>query len=534
MTRWRSWTALAAALLLLNASLSFENFWPTPAILWQGELSVELAAALIALAVTSHWFGPPSRATLRWLGVVWLALVIGRYADVTAPALYGRDINLYWDLRFIPDVAAMVARVAPSWLILVSVAAAVAVIIVLYTLLRWAIGRVGDAMINARERRALGAIGLVVLLLFVGRRISARVPDRFSTPVVQTYVRQVRLVFEALTGSTSLPASPPMHSDLSLAKDADVFLFFIESYGAVSWERPSFAAQLTAGRTRFEDAIHATNRRVVSAYVESPTFGGGSWLAHLSLMSGIEVRGPDTNALLMTQPRDSVVTAFSRRGYRTVALMPGLKQVWPEGAFYKFDDIYGAERLNYRGPEFGWFAVPDQFSIATLDALEVSRQPRAPLFVFFPTVSTHFPFSPTPPYQPDWPKVLTDTPYDVPQIVRAYSREPDWVDFGPGYVDAMTYDFASLEGYLRARPDRDFIMILIGDHQPPAAVSGEHAPWDVPVHVIASRQAVLDRLIASGFRAGLTPARPAISRMHALLPTLLNAFGNSGGNTPNF
>ena len=533
MTRRRAWAALGAALLLLNASLSFENYWPTPAILWQGEVSVEFAAALLALALASQWAGPPARATLRGLGVLWVALVIGRYADVTAPALYGRDINLYWDLRFIPDVAAMVIRVVPLWLVLVSLAAAVLVLFGIYALLRWALGRVGDAMANARERHALGLLGLVVLVLFVGQRVTAGMPDPFSTPVVRTYVRQVRLVAEALTGSTSLPASPLMQSDLSLVGDADVFLFFVESYGAVSWERPSFARELAASRARFEDAIRATNRQVVSAFVESPTFGGSSWLAHLSLMSGIEVRGPDTNALLMTQKRDSAVTAFSRHGYRTVALMPGLKQVWPEGAFYRFDDIYSGERLSYNGPEFGWFAIPDQFSLATLDAIEVSRQPRAPLFVFFPTISTHFPFSPTPPYQPDWRKVLTDEPYDGPQIVRAYSKQPDWVDFGPGYVDAMTYDFACLEGYLRARPDRDFIMILLGDHQPPAAVSGEHAPWDVPVHVVASRQAVLDRLIASGFRAGLAPARPAIGRMHTLLPTLLDAFGNSVGTGKN-
>jgi hypothetical protein len=57
-------------------------------------------------------------------------------------------------------------------------------------------------------------------------------------------------------------------------------------------------------------------------------------------------------------------------------------------------------------------------------------------------------------------------------------------------------------------------------------VSGEGAPWDVPVHVITSRRPVLDRLIASGFHAGLTPERPSLARMHELLPVLLDAFGD--------
>src|SRR5229473_3003558 len=125
------------------------------------------------------------------------------------------------------------------------------------------------------------------------------------------------------------------------------------------------------------------------SFVESPTFGGSSWLAHLSLMSGVEVRDPETSARIMTQKRETMVSAFARRGYRTVALMPGLRQRWPEGAFYGFDDVFGATRLDYRGPEFGWFAIPDQFSLFRLDAIEVSRPARPPLFVFFPTISTH-------------------------------------------------------------------------------------------------------------------------------------------------
>ena len=47
-----------------------------------------------------------------------------------------------------------------------------------------------------------------------------------------------------------------------------------------------------------------------------------------------------------------------------------------------------------------------------------------------------------------------------------------------------------------------------------------------PVHVIASRRGVLDRLVARGFTAGLTPRRPSLSKMHALMPVLLDAFGD--------
>ncbi|OLC51893.1 MAG: hypothetical protein AUH43_01460 [Acidobacteria bacterium 13_1_40CM_65_14] len=528
INRTRRWAALCAALLFLDVSLTFTNVWPTPAIHWRGELSIELAVCLLAIACTTRWFRPPSRAMLGWLSAVWIVLVIGRYAEVTAPALYGRDVNLYWDLRLMPDVVAMVTRVAPWWLILLIVTTVVSFFWLLYRGLRWALHLVTDAMAHATERRALAGVAALTMALFVGERASARgtVERVTPAPVTYTYARQAQLVTAALSGSTSLAESPSMDSDFAGVKGADVFLIFIESYGAVSYERPEFAARLAASRARLDAAIRATDRDVVSAYVESPTFGGGSWLAHLSLLSGIEVRDPDTNALLMTQNRDTLARSFGRRGFRTVALMPGLRQSWPEGTFYGFDEIYGADRLAYRGPEFGWFAIPDQFSLDRLDALEVGRPSRPPLFVFFPTISTHFPFSPTPPYQPDWRRIATARPYDGPDIVRAYAGEPNWKDFGPGYVEAMAYDFATIEGYLRKRPDRDFVMILLGDHQPPAAVSGEAAPWDVPVHVIARRKHVLDGLLAHGFREGLTPLRPSLARMHALLPILLDAFGD--------
>jgi hypothetical protein len=156
----------------------------------------------------------------------------------------------------------------------------------------------------------------------------------------------------------------------------------------------------------------------------------------------------------------------------------------------------------------------------------VQRAPRAPLFVFFPTISTHIPFTPTPPYQPDWARVLTNDPYDERDVNRAYLRQPDWMDLGHSYADSVSYMYQSITGYIRLRADRDFVMILIGDHQPAAAVSGEGAPWDVPVHIIASRRPVLDRLLADGFRRGLTPARPALGPMSSLTTTLLDALGN--------
>ena len=146
-----------------------------------------------------------------------------------------------------------------------------------------------------------------------------------------------------------LGPSPALDTGLRALGGVDVLLIFVESYGAITYETPAISAGLAESRADLDAAIRETGRQVVSAYVESPTFGGSSWLAHLSLLSGVDVRDQYAYTALMASRRDTMVTNFARRGYRTVALMPGMRQAWPEGAFYGFDVIYGRDGLEVRG-----------------------------------------------------------------------------------------------------------------------------------------------------------------------------------------
>lgn len=526
----RQWVSLAGAMLILNVSLSFRNLRPTPAVWWAGDLSLELGIGLLLLLLaTRRGRQVPPRA-LGILSVVWAVLVFGRYADVTTPALLGREINLFWDLRFGRDVIEMFARAVPWWLVALIALGLLVLVWSLHRLLRWSLGRVAAAASDTTgERRRIAVTGIGLVLLFaLERTLGYAVPVfAFAAPVTQMYVRQVRLVRDALgAASRELPPTPPMNSDLALVAGADVILMFMESYGAVTWQRPDFIERLAPLRAQLSASIGQTGRGVVSGFVEAPTYGGSSWFAHISLLSGVDIRDPNANALLMTQRRDTLVTAFGRRGFRTIALMPGLWQAWPEGAFYGFQEIYGGGRLDYRGPQFGWWDIPDQFALAKLDELELGRQPKRPLFVFFPTVSTHTPFTPTPPYQPDWVRMLSAQPFDDKIIEEVFDRQPDWTNLSPSYGDAMAYAHEVVAGYLRQHADRDLVLIVLGDHQPPALVSGEGQPWDVPVHVIAAQRDILDRLRVLGFSDGLDPSGDRIAKMHELLPILLDAFGN--------
>ena len=523
------WVALVVALVLLNVSLTFSNVWPTLAIRFSSDLSVELAVIVIALVLSVGLVSARRLRAQRWLAVAWVALVFGRYADVTARSLYGRDVNLFWDLRHIPNVGAMFAAVADPWLRLGVISSLVLAPLVIYALASWALGRVIDATGRHRARGVLSFLAGGVLVIWAAQSADANLPGslRVAAPVSPAYARELsELVYEVSgAGVRSLPPAPELASSLAGVAGADVFLIFLESYGAVSWDRQEFSTALRDSRARLATDIEETGRGVVSARIGSTTFGGESWLAHISLLSGTEVRDPRTNKRLMAQDRDTLVKIFGRHAYRTVAVMPGLQHGWPQGAFYGFDEIYDLAQLDYRGPPFGWWGLNDQFALARVDEVEVAPQPRSPLFVFFPTVTSHAPFVPTPPYQPDWKRVLTSKPYDADELNRAWADYPDWLNLGPSYIKALGYAYRLLGGYLRLRADRDFVMVLVGDHQPPSLVSGEGASWDVPVHVVTSRQAVMDRLRRHDFVDGLGLPSVRVARMDTLLPLLLDAFG---------
>lgn len=528
------WASALVALVLLNGAVTFHNVWPTLGVRWPGELSVEVAALVLLLALSNARLGPTSPRAIALLSALTVLFALARYAEVTAPALYGREINLYWDAPRLVSVVQMLARAASTWQVLGLCGAVLLALALLYLLARWSLLRIDGVLRDSPAARlGLGIAGAFLLAAFCAQRVSDEVPrmPRFSIPVSRTYGHQIARIVDALSRSRAariLPASPRLSSSLQALAGSDVLLVFLESYGSVTYDRPAYEQALAPARERLAQALKDTGRDVVSAFVVSPTFGGQSVLAHLSLLSGIEVRDSTRYALLMTQKRPTLVSAFEAAGYRAVAVMPGTRQDWPEGAFYGFDDIYDAAKLRYGGPPFGWWRIPDQYSLAALDARELQHHPREPLFAFFPTVSTHIPFRPVPPLQPDWRRMLSPQPYDATALERALARRPQWTDLGEGYVASVGYFFEVLGSYLRERADDDVVLIVLGDHQPAADVSGEGAPWDVPVHIISRRRGILEALERHGFRSGLTPARPPAGKMNELAVWLLDAFGRSG------
>jgi hypothetical protein len=365
----------------------------------------------------------------------------------------------------------------------------------------------------------------------------------FALPLAPTLYQQAGLLTRVLLpehGDAALGASPSFDRGLNgligAEGPADVLLLFAESYGAVGIDQPQVAAALAASRAALARAIEDSGRGVVSARVRSPTFGGGSWLAHAAVLSGLPMSDPGRHELLLASRRPTLVSHFARHGYRTVGWMPGIKRDWPEGAFYGFARLADDAGLGYRGPDFGYWRIPDQAAMALLHQQELARHAgesaRKPRFVVFPTTTTHAPFHPLPPFTPDWAQLTNAAAYMADDLVAAQAAPVGAAQALPSYIDAMRYQFSWLADYVRRLAPRPLVIVVVGDHQPPALVTGPGASWDVPVHVISDDPALLQRLQARGFVSGLQPPAAALGPMHVLTPLLLDAFDGPPAGAP--
>ncbi len=531
------WWRFALAFWLLNTLLTFENRWPGFGVGYMPRLSFELCLAVVALMGWVAWRGSLSH---RWVTVAaagFVALVLVRYTSVTAPAVLGRPVNVYWDGRHASELLRVAAQSVPLWQVTAAVLALAIGLLLLMGVARWAIQALGECLAWESPRPwLLTSVGALSL------SFAAYLPDQrdtrwfFSIPLAPTLLHQGQLLARVwMPGQTGLALGPgpAFEGDLSgLMSDrgpADVLLVFAESYGAITFDNAQQAEALATPRDGLTQAIQASGRFVVSARVTAPTFGGSSWLSHAALLAGVDTTDPADHDLLLASQRPTLVRHFARNGYRTVGWMPGLKRPWPEGAFYDFDRLADDAGIGYGGMDFGYWRIPDQAAMALLQAQELDRSAqREPRFAVFATTSTHAPFNPIAPFVTDWASLTRPDAYapaeaSASQTGGASLRQPL-----TRYLASMRYQYAWISDYLRHWAPRPMVVVIVGDHQPPALVSGKGASWDVPVHVISDDPAWLQRLLGSRFVPGLTPPKEALGPMSALTSVLLEAFDAPG------
>lgn len=505
---------LGFLILLFLPGAAASGIWPvlTP------RLPVE-ALLLAAAVVLPRLAGRRSPIWLRaLLALAALLLAVIGFVEAEAPALMGRDIDLSADLAHAGSAVALFAAAAGTGQIVLAALAAILLPVALFAAIFLALGAVERGVAESKLRLALllGATALAAILSG-----SAAVSDR-ALAAAERQGGKVAEAWQATHGGRAalvagLGPLPRRDADLSRLAGRDVYLIFFESYGAVVLDAPALRARAEPAMQQFGQSLAAAGFTLRSARMASPTYGGGSWLAHGSVDSGAWLNSQLRYDLLTSTERPTWPRLMEKLGYQTVDAMPGLKDPLQSAAFWGFGRMVGADDLDYHGPNFGWFGLPDQFSLGRIEALP--RAPDKPLFEQIVLLSSHVPFSPVPPYVEDWADAEHFASH--PEVAHDAAVPPDWQHLETPYLDSVAYDLRVLADWIPRAVQGDALVIILGDHQPPALIGTASASHDVPIHILSRDPEIVRLLAGPGYTDSAIPTGSA-GRMDELLPQFLD------------
>jgi phosphatidylglycerophosphate synthase len=563
--RWLRRHRTAAPGLLINRVNAAAN--------GPGRLRTTIAAVLTVLAVLAVWVAlvaphqpqdltPTAfvRVPLEGLVLIALALVLpttGRriLAGIAGPALallvilkvldiafftaFARPFDLIGDAGDagigIETLRAALGPTQANLLVIGGVALAVS-LLVLITLAMLRLTRIAAG----NRRRSLGAVlalGAVWLLCSIsGAHLIAHTPIA-STSTASFLVHEVGTV-EADIHDQAVFANQIRHDSfrntpgdrlLSALRGKDVLLVFVESYGRIAVQGASFSPAVDALLAKGTNRLRATGFSARSAFLTSSTFGGLSWLSHSTLQSGVWVNSQRRyNQLVGGTDRFTLSDAFRRAGWRTIDFAPADDRAWPEGfSFYHYDKLYDRRQMGYRGPSYNYAPMPDQYMFSSLQRLELGKPHRRPLFAEVDTVSSHMPWNRIPQMLP-WRQVGNGS---------IFNRHPGWVakqgEFWPirvrvraAYARSLEYSLNTLISFVQHYAKKNLVLVVAGDEQPLAIVTGQGASHDVVVSVIAHDRSVLKRIAGWGWQPGLRPNPNApVWPMSDFRNRFLTAFG---------
>jgi len=518
---------LLVVLLAFNALFTFTNVAATPWVRPAAALSVELGVLLVAIGLYRAVRLRLGSALKLALALILFIAVLLRYADVTAPTIFARELNFYWDLRHVPDLVVMFWQSAGIFRALAVFLTAILVVLAFMAFSIFGLTVIDRAAARRWGRAGLIAIGAAVIALFVLDRTGHALHKRlaFAKPVSVSAAHQVALLTEAWRLQHGGIASfkevfgegVTAMSGRGRPDGSDVFVIFLESYGDTVVDDQRHFARMKPRYEKMQASLDAAGWHVVSRRIEAPTFGGGSWRSHGTLLSGLRLSDQTLYNLLLSTDHKTLVSYFKDAGYRAIAAMPGIKRAWPEGAFFGFDRIYDDKGLQYPGPDFGFWRIPDQYTLFRTHETEIAAA-KQPLFAVLVLINSHMPFLPLPPYVNDWSLFATNNAYET-----GSGQPEDQSDPNRRYMDAILYEFDIVEDFITDFLPKDALLIVLGDHQPAGTVSGPDADWTVPIHVFSRDPGRLAPFRNAGFESGLVPTQRTSEGMENVPGLVLEA-----------
>ena len=501
---------LLAALILVNVLLL------APAWVLAGGVGAPLFAVEAGVVIGIFALLPRRRWTLAAAALVALALVfitVVGLGNTAALMSLARPLNLYvdfWLLSAVHNLLAGTLGGAVSTLVILLALAAGSLLIGLLTYL---LAPTGEPH-SARFTR----VGALFLIVFVTLGLTApRVPAlalRVDAPAVDLSIQQV-LRFYEMTGergrfAEDLAEARDSYADLpgllSRLDGSDVILAFVESYGVAALYDPRYGPvvgpRLDDLETRVEDAgLHLVSGRLVA-----PSQGGQSWFGHGSTLSGLWLDNQLRYDMMLAEGRETLIDDFEHAGYRTVALMPAITTAWPEGERFGYEKVFARKDIEYAGPPLNWVTMPDQFSWSFLEH-SIRKGDERPVFAELGLISSHAPWTPILPVLEDWDSI-GDGAIFAPWENAGERPEDLWLDterVREHYAMSVEYAVHAMAAYAGRYVDDRTLLIVLGDHQPAPLITGNDAPWEVPVHVISGDSTLLTPFKDWGFVPGAWP-----------------------------
>jgi phosphatidylglycerophosphate synthase len=491
--------------------------------------------ALVAVAVVLP--ARPRRIVAAVAGILFALLTILKILDIAFRAEIGQAFNpvLNWD-DISPAIGVVRDAIGGTLTNIVLVAVWLGLIL--------AVGAITASAIHittvaARHRRAavraLAALTAVwglcaglSLQLVQGAPVASTSTAGLAVAQVRdtgTALRDQRRFEQALRGSDP-EASVPASDLLTGLRGKDVIIAFVESYGQVAVQGNSFSAGIDAVLRQSTASLARAGWSTQSAWINAPGFGGVSQLAHSTLQSGLWVNTHQRYAEIVASSRFTLSDAFDKAGWRTVSDSPSDDYYWPIGtSFYHFDKIYDRRNVGYHGPTFSYASMPDQYTLAAFQRLELTPGHK-PVMAEIDLVSSHTPWAPLPVMVP-WNKVGNGSIFDpMPargetplSIVGSASKERQ------AFGKSMQYSLQVLTSWVTELNDPNLVLILLGDEQPGGPISGPGANHVVPISIIARDPSVFRQIASWRWQDGLLPGPSApLEPMDAFRNQFLGAF----------
>ena len=496
----------------------------------EGLVLVGLAVALPATA----------RRVLAWIvGPLLGLLVIVKILDLGLYTAFDRPFDPVADWRYTGIAIETLRNSVGSRDANLVVAGAAIVIVAVLALTTLAVLRLTRIVAGHRRwsLRAVIALGAAWMLCWAfGAQLVSQVPIA-STSAASLAVDEIQAVRAGIKDREVFAAeldrdrfsAVPGDQLLRGLRGKDVVVAFVESYGRVAVQDSSIAPSINALLDEGTERLRGAGFHARSAFLTSSTFGGGSWLAHATLLAGVWVHRQWRYDQLVASDRLTLSQAFKRAGWRTVVSIPASDRDWAHQSFFGYGTLYDVRNLGYVGPRFAFAPMPDQYTLLALQRLELAKRDRPPVFAEVGMVSSHAPWTHIPELI-DWDEVGDGSVYNGMPVgeVSAAALWSDRDGVRAAYGRSIEYSLNTLVSFVQRFGDEDLVLVVLGDHQPSTIVTGLHPDLshDVPISVIAHDPAVLDQIAGWGWEEGLRPSPQApIWPMDAFRDRFLSAFG---------